>query len=139
MEMLTPRALHGHIGNILRPPCWRVYMLAFWSTLPAESALPPRHEMREGSQLGSRCCSPAVLAPAISSLPAEVPDIRGREEPPIGNYSPPSGFFQNFFFNFVFWNLKIICLGVVFYIYSVWSSLSFLVFCFLSSINLVIL
>ena len=55
-------------------------MLAFWSTLPAESALPPRHEMREGSQLGSRCCSPAVLAPAISSLPAEVPDIRGRED-----------------------------------------------------------
>ena len=55
-------------------------MLAFWSTFPAKSALPPRHEMREGSQLGSGFCSPAALAPAISSLPAEAPDIRGRED-----------------------------------------------------------
>lgn len=56
-------------------------MLVFWSTFPTESALPSRHEMGEGSQLGSRSCSPAVLAPAIPSLPAEVPDIRGQRGP----------------------------------------------------------
>lgn len=78
LEMLTPRALHSHIRNIQRPPCWRVCMLAFWSTFSAKSALPPKHEMREGNQLGSGSCSLAALAPAISSLPAKAPDIRGR-------------------------------------------------------------